>query len=222
MFWDSISRIRRRVSAIWLTDIWVTWGRLEGEAHANIAVLDSQHPKNMSHSRLPLPLFLDFDGVLHHFFPREDSSDLENARFSFLPEFEAAIRQSPRQVQIIISSTWRRSHTLSELRGFFSRDIAGLITDVTPVLGAGSGPGDRQDEVEAWLRSKKREDQEWVAIDDMPVLFRPGAAVVACDDRFGAREAALLAEAIRDPATYAKTHPVATGGGARWSFLTGS
>lgn len=162
----------------------------------------------MPHSHLPLPLFLDFDGVLHHFFPREDSSDLENARFAFLPEFEAAIRKSPRQVQIIISSTWRRSHNLSELREFFSPDIAGLITDVTPVLGTGNGPGARQDEVEAWLRSKGREGQEWVAIDDMPVLFRSGAAVVACDDRFEEREAALLADAIQDPSAFARAYPI--------------
>lgn len=158
-------------------------------------------------SHLPLPLFLDFDGVLHHFFPMPGESDEQNAKFAFLPAFEAAVRQSPRPVQIIISSTWRRAKTLSELRALFSPDIAGLITDVTPVLGLGNGPGARHAEVVAWMESKNRFGQPWVGIDDYPELYLPGDAVVACRDEFSSHEAGLLLEAIADPVLFGQLHP---------------
>lgn len=159
-------------------------------------------------NHLPLPLFLDFDGVLHHFFPLPGNTDEQNAKFAFLPAFEAAVRQSPRPVQIIISSTWRRTKTLSELRALFSADIADLITDVTPAQGLGNGPGARHAEVVAWMGSRNRLGQPWVGIDDFPELYRPGDTVVACRDRFGEREASLLLEAIADPLGFAQRHPV--------------
>ena len=37
-------------------------------------------------------LFLDFDGVLHFFWPQDDSTDEENQFFYFVPQFERFIR----------------------------------------------------------------------------------------------------------------------------------
>lgn len=67
-------------------------------------------------------VFLDFDGVTHAFFPRGDASDSKNAHFAWLPRIEAVVREFP-QVKIVISSSWRESHSLDELRRHFTPDI---------------------------------------------------------------------------------------------------
>jgi hypothetical protein len=67
-------------------------------------------------------VFLDFDGVLHPFFPRRELADQENQLLSFLPRFESVIRAFP-FARIVIASDWRKRHSLAELREFFSPDI---------------------------------------------------------------------------------------------------
>jgi hypothetical protein len=67
-------------------------------------------------------VFLDFDGVLHPFFPWRDLADQENQLIGFLPRFESVIRAFP-IARIVIASDWRRHHSLTELREFFSPDI---------------------------------------------------------------------------------------------------
>lgn len=168
----------------------------------------------------PVLLFLDFDGVLHHFFPMAGVSDEENQRFYYRPAFEQAIRELPVPVQIVVASTFRHKYDIDQLRQFFSPDIARMIVGVTPsadvarkILGiedsgnGDNGPGTRQVEVEAWLKRAGREDHPWVAIDDFPTLYT-SAAVVACQDKFDAHEAALLVEAVADPQAFAQKHPI--------------
>ena len=57
-------------------------------------------------------LFLDFDGVTH---PEPYDQD---AAFQQLPFIEAVVRDMV-GVEIVVSSSWRESHSLEELREFF-------------------------------------------------------------------------------------------------------
>lgn len=155
---------------------------------------------------LPVVLFLDFDGVLHHFFPLPDSTDEGNQHFAFVSNFEHAVRACSRDVEIVISSTWRKNHELDEIKQKFSPDIAQKIVGVTPVMNLGNERGSRQTEVEAWLRDHRPHSQ-WVGIDDMPDLYEKDVAVVACADQFCEREMGLLVEAVRDPIAYAQQYP---------------
>jgi hypothetical protein len=115
---------------------------------------------------------LDFDGVLHP----EPCYDVDRY-FIFLPRLESVLREFS-NVKIVISSTWRESHSLSELKKYFSPDIAELIIGVTPhwqdipeiveVIGY-----QRHAEIEAWIRQSSAQWENWVAIDDKPYLFKP-------------------------------------------------
>ena len=117
-------------------------------------------------------LFLDFDGVLHP----EPCFDKDKL-FICLPRLEKVLREF-HSVQIVISSTWRLTRSLSDLRLFFSPDIAGRIIGVTPtwrdheeldsIIGY-----QRHAEIEVWLRESKYPWQAWIAIDDKTYLFKP-------------------------------------------------
>lgn len=165
----------------------------------------------MNAQELPVVLFLDFDGVLHHFFPIADSSDEDNQHFAFLPNFEKAVRACPRDVEIVISSTWRKAYPLEEIKQKFSEDIAEKIVGITPVMNLGNERGSRQVEVEAWLQDNRPHSQ-WVGVDDMPDLYQKTVAVVACADQFGEREHERLVEAVRDPVAYTEKYPHGRGG----------
>lgn len=161
-------------------------------------------------------LFLDFDGVLHHFFPQPGVDDAQNRHFAFLGAFEDAVRRCPCEIEIVIASTWRRVHDLAALRALFSPDIAERIVGVTPQLGSGNGPGARLAEVRAWLERQGRQGDPWVAIDDFPELYQADdpVAIVDCQDCFGPREAALLLQAVCDPKAYARRRALSAGPGA--------
>jgi hypothetical protein len=117
-------------------------------------------------------LFLDFDGVLHPAV-NYDATQL----LSKLPLLETVLRHRP-DVEVVISSTWRETRTLSELQALFSDDIAPRIVGVTPqwrnIQSADTyGTYVRQAEIEAWLRRAGQAWQQWLAVDDQPHLFRP-------------------------------------------------
>lgn len=150
-------------------------------------------------------LCLDFDGVLHPLF--EDASCPEGRRFSSLPRLESWLRRHP-DADVLVTSSWRRTRTLDDLRVLFAPDLRGRVVGATPCIGSGNGPGARQDEVEAWLQKQGRVELAWVALDDMPELYRPGSAVVATHDRFHDREEEMLETAWSDPAAWSRLHPV--------------
>lgn len=132
-------------------------------------------------------LMLDFDGVLHPD-PCHDTSLL----FCRLSLLEGVLRENP-HVDIVITSTWRASRTIDELKGIFSPSIACRIVGVTPSwrdheeLAASIGPTYiRSVEIEAWLRSTGEPWQSWVAIDDKPYWFRPFCKnLLTCDSHTG-------------------------------------
>lgn len=71
-------------------------------------------------------LFLDIDGVLH----RSDAGDDE--LLTQMPLLERWLRARP-SVRVIVSSSWRHSRTLDELRALFALDLHARIVGVTDV-----------------------------------------------------------------------------------------
>ena len=110
-------------------------------------------------------VFLDFDGVLHRF---------TTGTFRKLPLFCAFLRKHP-DVQVVISSTWRRLHPVEELREFFEKDVRHQIIDTTPDLSSNQGmivvSATRCEEVSRWLAAN-RDVTVWAILDDESGLFR--------------------------------------------------
>ncbi len=132
-------------------------------------------------------LFLDFDGVLHPD-PCHDAGML----LCHLPRLESVLRDFP-DVQVVISSTWRATRTLDELRAYFSQDIAARVIDVTPswsdlpdLLDIIGHSYVRQVEIEGWLRASGRPWEQWIAIDDKAYWFKPFLSnLVSCNSWIG-------------------------------------
>lgn len=134
-------------------------------------------------------LFLDIDGVLH-----PEPSYREDHLFCHLPRLEKILRDFP-SVEIVISSTWRETRTIEELRALFSEDIGKRIVGVTPFwqdlpeLFDVVGNYRRQVEVEGWLRQSNRIWESWTALDDRRYWFRPFLKnLVWCDSAIGLDE----------------------------------
>jgi hypothetical protein len=115
-----------------------------------------------------LILFLDFDGVTH-----PEPYDQE-AAFQQLPLIEAVVRDVV-GVEIVVSSSWRESHSLEALREFFAPDIRPLVVDVTPDIWNPEQPQPflRESECMAWLATNRPAGTRWLAIDDRPSWFQP-------------------------------------------------
>lgn len=133
-------------------------------------------------------LFLDFDGVLHRNADRYDSP------FVYMDNFCNALRRADPQgrVEIVISSTWRNSESLEELRAHFPEDIARRIVDVTPSLADMDLPIDglREREIREWLQGAPA-DHRWLAIDDRANYFSkdcPHVLIVPSTDPDFARD----------------------------------
>lgn len=142
-------------------------------------------------------VFLDFDGVLHPFFPRSDRSDEENQLFSYLPRLEAVLREYG-DWQIVIASSWRENRPWEKVIQAFSQDIAARIVGGTPVIKAKAPPYSkhpRHDEVVAYLAANDSMEATWIALDDDPLLYPADCPnLILCDDGFReAEEAALRA-----------------------------
>jgi hypothetical protein len=116
-------------------------------------------------------LFLDFDGVLH-----SDFEAYENP-FTQVEYFCDALRKADpnRKIDIVISSMWRLSEKLDQLRAHFPKDMHERIVDVTPDLSDFelSPNGSRQREIELWMQEHAR-GGHWLAIDDRVNYFDPG------------------------------------------------
>jgi len=111
-------------------------------------------------------IFLDFDGVLH--------CDLD-ASFSKLPLVEKYLQKMP-DVEIVISSAWRETLNLEELRNIFSTEFRHRVLGVTPMLKEGYDAGGRQREIEIYLKNNNLDENNasWIAIDDIEELFDNG------------------------------------------------
>jgi BMFP domain-containing protein YqiC len=130
-----------------------------------------------------LIIFLDFDGVLH---PQPCPL---GQLFQSMPLFADALRRHPCLFEIVISSSWRLTDSLQELKARFPEDLRSAVIDVTPNFSSMSQDQiesmqvtswenldiqcKRQREIEHWLRTHRPDGVPWLAIDDMPDEFSP-------------------------------------------------
>lgn len=147
-----------------------------------------------------IPLFLDFDGVMHPI----NQLDL----FCREEHLAQVLRDFP-SVEIVISSAWRTSHTLLNMKTFFLTDLRERVIGVTPVFRIGDAdttatPGARYHEIQKYLAATGARGRPWLALDDDPDFFPPRCAnLVLCDPKHGfgnvaekALRAALAARTI--------------------------
>jgi HAD domain in Swiss Army Knife RNA repair proteins len=126
-------------------------------------------------------LVIDFDGVFHP----EGTPPVDE--FQFVPGFCEVLRQFDPDglIPIVVSSMWRFSETIEQLRSHFpdhvGRQIVGVTPDLTPakpvhaINAWGDGTlaplrGQRQRECERWM-SDHAPAGNWLAIDDRDHLF---------------------------------------------------
>lgn len=140
-------------------------------------------------------LFLDFDGVLHPEPCRNDELFCRRALF------EEVMREFV-DVEIVVSSTWRNTRSMSELRALFSGDVGSRIVGRTPQWGDLTelleviGQYPRHIEAEGWMRQEGRAWEPWLALDDRPYLFKPFLPnLLHCDPRKGLDE--VVASTLR-------------------------
>lgn len=105
-------------------------------------------------------LMLDIDGVLH---PAQAGSLI------YLPLLEAWLREH-KCVDVVVSSNWKNTHTVEQLRRLFSVDLRDRVLGTTPDC-----RGVREDEILALV---ERYDIElWAAVDDREEGFPTTAAM---------------------------------------------
>lgn len=142
-----------------------------------------------------IALFLDFDGVLHHYFPIPEKNEQKNQRFYYLSNLESLLRQFQEELDIVIviSSSWRKTRTLNELQSFFSNDIKPLIIDKTPVI----NEEDRELEVITWIEQNNFSGS-YLILDDCDFFFKDKSKLIHCYDKFDDREIAIFKKKISE------------------------
>lgn len=144
-----------------------------------------------------MKIFLDFDGVLR-------AQGVEGSSPTRM--FEYAIRElqvEGMDVRIIISSSWRETISLSDIRLFFASDISELIIGTTPVLQADwrEDKPIRHQEIKSWMSEHNCSKEPWIAIDDQKSLFPTGLKNLLLIDStklFNARAAMNLLSMARE------------------------
>ena len=133
-------------------------------------------------------LFLDFDGVTH---PEPYAPE---AAFTQLPLIESVVRERV-HVAIVVSSSWRESHSLDELRDFFAPDIQPRVVGVTPDMWdqALAPAYVRERECLAWLAANRPAGTRWLAIDDRPAFFQPNCLTLFLTDTLQGFQPAQMA-----------------------------
>lgn len=144
-------------------------------------------------------IFLDFDGVLHPFFPRRDLPDAENQLFSFLPRLETVLRDFA-EVKIVISSSWREHRPWAKVIHPFSPDIAARIIGATPIMKGKVPPNPnhpRYAEILDFLNKNGLSKERWVALDDDADIYPEDCqSLIVCADGFREAEEIKLREIL--------------------------
>lgn len=125
-------------------------------------------------------LFLDFDGVLH------GEGKNSNGKFEHMEKFCHTVRPFVNNLQIVISSSWRETHSLESLKSFFEKDIGDIIVGVTPLFIDRFDSGGREKEILEYCRINSIDTNNWVALDDMEILFSNNCKnVILVDNEYG-------------------------------------
>jgi HAD domain in Swiss Army Knife RNA repair proteins len=140
-------------------------------------------------------LFLDFDGVLH---PAEATPD---KYFCHRLLLSSALAEFP-DLLVVVSSSWKRTRSASDLQSLFGGDLAERLVGKTPNLeGYEQWPHRRQNEIEQWMKRHAAPWDNWVALDDSFWEFRPFCPnLIICDPLTGLNDASIhaLQRALRN------------------------
>ena len=119
-------------------------------------------------------VFLDFDGVLNtEQYQARLTVDGKPTKDTWGPLFDPHAVESLRQIlddmdaQIVISSSWRYTHSLDNLRMMW--EVRGLPGEIRDTLACGATYISRGEEIECWLERNERPD--YVIIDDLDDFF---------------------------------------------------
>lgn len=118
-------------------------------------------------------LFLDFDGVLH---PTSVKSDQWFCCADLLGEV-----LEDTQCGIVISSSWRFSHTLAELKALLPAALGKRVIAVTGP--AHIGKFARYTEIQNFMRLHSH--LAWLALDDCAWDFPKSSPLIACNPNSG-------------------------------------
>lgn len=125
-----------------------------------------------------LTVFLDIDGVL-----RRHSAKQYKLELPLVANLQRWIAKQTKEVELVISSTWRYVYTLDQIRAMFPITLRFKIVGQTPTL-INACEHQRYKEVIAY--NHKYGIENWVAFDDQPDLFPSGISnVVAINGEEG-------------------------------------
>lgn len=150
-------------------------------------------------------LFLDFDGVLHPFFPAPDLPDSENAYFACWPRLLRILDDHP-QVELVVSSSWRSISPEkwdAEVPESLKVRIAGKTPEIRRIVRKQYPVGYEPEpvrylEILRYLKSTRQVGRPWVALDDDPRLFPANCPqLILCRDGFRVAEEAALRAALK-------------------------
>lgn len=139
--------------------------------------------KENRHLTMASVLFLDFDGVLH--------PDPPTAKYPLWSRSELLQQwlKNHTDIDVVVSSTWRNTRTLSQLTSLLPQALANRVIGVTPKIQEEGYT--RQRECESWMRLHRKPWDNWIALDDRAwnfypfekrlVLTHPQAGLVAAD-----------------------------------------
>ena len=126
-------------------------------------------------------IFLDIDGVGH-----PASFNTPEQFFSQMPLLEPCLFSHRNKSEIVISSSWRFSHSITELRDMFPKKLQPLIVNVTGQAFIGAYA--RFMEISRYVKDYGVTD--WIALDDSKFEFPKNFPnLIACDPRVGLQSA---------------------------------
>jgi len=126
-------------------------------------------------------LFLDFDGVLH---PTHFAGEDPFNRVHLLEESLAGL-----DLGIVISSSWRFTHSIEKLQKILPGSISNLIVGTTGAPVVGAYP--RFKEIQAYLHNSGLLD--WRALDDSYWEFpNPCPELIRCNPNTGITDKQIL------------------------------
>ncbi len=129
-------------------------------------------------------IFLDFDGVMH--------PDGKQA-FSCAEYFADCIKDK-NNLFIVFSTSWREYSTIEKLSSYLPSSIRNKCIGKTPLL-KNHYKHVRYHEIMAYNSEKLIGDNNWIALDDMAIIFPPNCKnLILTNPRngFGEREAHLV------------------------------
>lgn len=104
-------------------------------------------------------IFLDFDGVTHR---------THGTRFECADVLAKAIANL--DIKIVFSTSWREYSTVERLANFLPEKIRDKCIGKTCLISQ-SMPHTRFHEIMSYVKEHNISDNDWIAIDDMRVLF---------------------------------------------------